>query len=94
MTKSTLDMATKEDYNIAKIWLHSNNNTEMLPADNQVINPFTVVPDQHNSQNNRGKYSNQSKNLPDYRTHPEKDRQPNQSMHSGYASANTTPASI
>ena len=96
-----MEMATKEDFLVAETWLQSNHDTNLKPTDNQVVNPYAVVSDQHGSECESGKNTNQSKSLPESNSttssyvmaDSEGDCPPNQRKRSGCASADTTPAS-
>ena len=96
-----MEMATKEDFLIAETWLQSNHDTDLKPTDNTVVNPYAVVSDQHGSECESGKDTNQSNSLPELNSTTSSrvmadskgDRPPNQRKRSGCASADTTPAS-
>jgi len=60
-----MEMATKEDFLIAETWLQSNHDTDLKPTDNTVVNPYAVVSDQHGSECESGKDTNQSNSLPE-----------------------------
>jgi len=46
--KHSSDLATNQDYRLAEIWLdQSNSLSDFTPADSPVVNPFTIVSDQH-----------------------------------------------
>ena len=91
-------MATKEDCNIAETRLQSNQDNEMQPTDNPVVDQFAVVSDQHSSQLHSGRDSTQSTNLPVSNTSTcsavmanKGDPPPNQSKQTGCTSVDTTP---
>ena len=65
LVKHSSEMATKEDFLIAETWLQSNHDTDLKPTDNQVVNPYAVVSDQHGSECESGKDTNQSNSLPE-----------------------------